>query len=129
MDYQDNPYYNNSNQTQYNSFGIASLVCGILATLAACCTGVLGIPIGALGMIFAFLGTRQGKMPDPMVKAGLWLNGIALGIGLLITIYAIRIMLMDPNYLNNVMEIYQRIEAGESYMEIMQDVNNGTLTL
>jgi membrane associated rhomboid family serine protease len=124
MDYQDNPYYNNSNQRQIDSFGIASLVCGILASLAACCTGAFGIPIAALGLIFAMLSTRRNQFSDPITRAAWWLNGISLAVALFTTAYVIYVMLTNPSYLENVMNAYQSINEGKTYMEVMQEMQN-----
>ncbi len=128
MDYQENPYYNKSNQTNTNTFGIASLVCGILASLLACCTGAFGIPVAALGLIFALLASRRDRTSDSMTRAGMWLNGISLAVAIFTTVYVLKIMLTDPTYLEMLTQIYQRMDAGESYFDLLQEMN-GNLTL
>ena len=131
MDYRENPYYNKRNQTNTNTFGIASLVCGILASLLACCTGAFGIPVAALGLIFALLASRRDRMSDSMTRAGIWLNGISLAVAIFTTVYVLRIMLTDPAYLEFMERVYQGMNSGESYFELMQELNemNGNLTL
>ncbi len=128
MDYRENPYYNKSNQTNTNAFGIAALVCGILASLLACCTGAFGIPVAALGLIFALLASRRDRTSDSMTRAGLWLNGISLAVAIFTTVYVLKVMLTDPAYLELLTQIYQRMDAGESYFDLLQDMNQN-LTL
>ena len=99
MDYYQNP--DNSNPTptpqpnQANGFAIASMVLGILAVVV-CCTGVLGIPLGALSILFAALSKRRGKKMPGMSLTGIWLSIVGIILGLLMTIYSFYLVFNDP---------------------------------
>ncbi len=100
MDYnQDNNYYNIPNPTEpqtvtpprkTSGFAIASMVCGIVSLLM-CCMG-LGLPLGALAIIFAILSRRKGQTMESMSVAGI-VTGIIGGIlGLIIVLYSLSLM-------------------------------------
>ena len=56
----DNPNNMNIQNNRPEGFAIASLICGILSNIC-CCTGILSLPVGALGILFAVLTKRKGK--------------------------------------------------------------------
>lgn len=81
----ENQQYNNMYRPQppvnNNSFALVALVIGIVSILFACCTGIGGIALGALGIIFAVIS--RGKMPmctQAKVGLGISIAGIVLGI-------------------------------------------------
>ena len=54
-------YYNQPTHRPYGqAFTIASGICGLMS-VTACCTGILSLPLGALGILFAALTYRKGK--------------------------------------------------------------------
>ncbi|MBE5869405.1 MAG: DUF4190 domain-containing protein [Lachnospiraceae bacterium] len=70
-----------------NSFATAALILGITA-LSMMCTGLLSIPLGALGILFAVLSRRKRKMSPP-AKIGCVLSSIGLGTGIMFTLMAL----------------------------------------
>ncbi len=91
MDYYQNTNQNTSNQPTrngYSGFSIASVVFGILSLLTWC-TAVLPIPLGALGIIFAFLTYRRGRVTPPLSIVGFLLSCGGFIIGVAFTIYIV----------------------------------------
>ena len=82
MDYYQNQN-NEMNQNipqidpKYRGLSIASMVCGI-CSLVLCCTGLLSIPAGALGILFAMLTRKKGQRMSSMCVAGIWLSCVGL---------------------------------------------------
>ena len=74
MDFNQNSensnYVPNQPSQRPSGFATASLVCGILS-LVLCCTGILGIPAGALSILFAVLSKRKGESLSGMSIAGI----------------------------------------------------------
>ncbi|HAD55196.1 MAG TPA: hypothetical protein DCG10_08445 [Lachnospiraceae bacterium] len=110
MDY----YQNQNNQMnqnmpqvdpKYRGLSIASMVCGI-CSLVLCCTGVLSIPAGALGILFAMLTRKKGQRMNNMCVAGIWLSCVGLALGIFITISSIVTVFTDPSYMNMLDQMY-----------------------
>ncbi len=104
MDYnRDNLYYSQNNTSsgqapeKMNPFSIASMVCGILSILL-CCTGILSIPLGALGILFAILTRRIGKSMPSASIAGIALSCAGVLFGLAMGAYVIYLIATDPEY-------------------------------
>ena len=93
MDYNQNQN-NEMNQNipqidpKYRGLSIASMVCGI-CSLVLCCTGLLSIPAGALGILFALLTRKRGQRMNNMCVAGIWLSCVGLALGIFITVSSI----------------------------------------
>ena len=80
-----------------NGFAVASLVCGILS-LALCITGILGIPAGALSILFAALSKRKGERLSVPGIVGIATSVIGILLGLLIMAYTIFLLFYDPTF-------------------------------
>lgn len=99
MDY--NRYNNQNNMTsgqspeRLNPFSVASLVCGI-ASITLCCTGVLPLPLGGLGILFAILTKRMGKAMPSMSITGLILSCVGIFLWMLMCIYLFYMIMTDP---------------------------------
>lgn len=91
----DNPNNRNLQNNRPEGFAIASLLCGILSNLC-CCTGVLSIPVGALGILFAILTKRKGRRMSGLCIAGIWLSCVGIALGLLLTAYFLYTIFSDP---------------------------------
>lgn len=103
-----------SPNNQLNSFAAASLFCGA-ASLLLCCTGLLSIPIGALGILFAILSKRLDKPMHYMSKTGIALSSAGIILGLLILAYTIFLIATDPQYQQmylNTLQYYNQIYEG-----------------
>ena len=115
MDYyqnqeQDNERNGNGQEIdpRMKGLSIASLVCGI-CSLVLCCTGLLSIPAGALGILFALLTRKRGQRMNNMCVAGIWLSCVGLALGIFITVSSIVTIFTDPSYLNMLDQMYREM--------------------
>lgn len=129
-------YYQQNNQPLYtppkkNTFSVLSLIFGI-ASLVLLCTGLLPIPLGALGILFAVL-SRRGRKMDSNAKTGTILSAIGLGTGLLFTILVyvftfislVQGILSNPDILNSddpdvITDYMMESIYGEDYKEYFE---------
>lgn len=117
MDYRQNPPV-----PRRNPFTIASLVLGI-CSLVTICTGVLPMPLGALGILFAILSYRKGKQLDSMALIGVITSCVGLVFSLVIYGIAFSMlpsMLQDPEY-RDMLNRYSESLYGESYDDLFED--------
>ncbi len=103
---------------KYKGLSIASMVCGI-CSLVLCCTGLLSIPAGALGILFAMLTRKRGQRMNSMCIAGIWLSCVGLALGVFITVSSIVTVFTDPSYMNMLDQMYQQM-YGVSLEEFWQ---------
>lgn len=90
-------YNQNTPDNKPNPFSIASMICGI-TSIVLCCTGVLSLPLGALGILFAILTKRLGK-PLPFHSiTGVTTSCIGILLGLIMLIYTLFLISTDPEY-------------------------------
>ena len=66
---------------------MASVTCGILS-ITTCCTGILPLPLGALGILFAVLVYRKGKKLNSACVMGITTSCLGIAVGLMMTIYS-----------------------------------------
>ena len=101
MDFNQNSekpnYVPNQPPKHHSGFAIASFVCGLLS-LVLCCTGILGIPAGALSILFAVLSKRKGEALSGMSIAGIVTSAIGILLGVLATIYSIYMLVYDSTF-------------------------------
>lgn len=91
-------YYNQPTHRPYGqAFSVAAAVCGLLS-LTTCCTVILSLPLGALGILFACLAHRRGKRMSSACVTGLTLSIIGLASAVLIMIYS---LFMLPVFMKN----------------------------
>lgn len=90
------PYIPPQTPKKMNAFTIASFICGI-CSVALCCVGILSIPLGALGILFAILSKQKNKSLESMSIAGLIFSIIGLVLGLLMSVFIIAVYLSDPD--------------------------------
>ena len=77
------------------SWSLVSLICGIISLI--CCSGYVGIVLGALAIVFAFVSRKNLGYFDSMAIGGLVLGiiGFVLGIAVLIDIYSMRCFIIN----------------------------------
>ena len=91
-------YYNQPTHRPYGqAFSIASAVCGLLAVMT-CCTVILSLPLGALGILFAVLAHRKGRRMSNTCVTGLTLSIVGLSGAILLMIYS---LVMLPIFMKN----------------------------
>lgn len=91
-------YYNQPTHRPYGqSFSIASAVCGLLSMMT-CCTIILSLPLGALGILFAVLAHRKGKKMSSACATGLIFSCVGLVSALSMILYS---FVMLPTLMKN----------------------------
>lgn len=106
---QQNYQYNGPNYTQPSSgFGIASMVCGILA-LITCCLWCTCIPLAVVSIVLGILQIQKGNAKG-MAIAGIVCSSIGLILFIILTVWG--------NYLQS-SGLYEEIMR--EYMHQMQD--------
>lgn len=105
MDYQKN-YDQNIPSNRINPLSVASMVCGIVS-ITLCCTGILSIPVGALGILFAILTKRLGQKMSAHSMTGVILSCIGIALGLFMLIYTLFLIATDPEYQKVYLETYE----------------------
>lgn len=81
-------YYNQPTHPPHGQgFTMASVTCGILS-ITTCCTGILPLPLGALGILFAVLVYRKGKKLNSACVMGITTSCLGIAVGLMMTIYS-----------------------------------------
>lgn len=88
-----------------NAFGTAALVMGIISTVMLC-TGVLSIPSGALGVLFAILSRKKGSPLKSNALTGLVLSVTGMVLGSILTAYAVYRLLYDPTVWDQIKTFY-----------------------
>lgn len=78
-----------------DAFSVASMVCGIISIIL-CCTGILSIPAGALGILFAILSKRKSKPMPSMSLSGIVLSCIGIAMGIFMLVFSLYTVLTDP---------------------------------
>ena len=116
-------YYNQPTHRPYGQgFIIASMICGVLS-VTACCTGILSLPLGALGIIFALLTYRKGKRMSGSALTGIMLStmGIVTGISMLIySFVTLPQMMQDPFFRNQIDSVTQQM-YGMDFTEFLSE--------
>ena len=115
----------NPNQTpqpqqprKFSGFAIASICCGI-ASLLCCCAG-LGLPLGALAILFAVLNRRKGQSMDALSISGIVTGAIGLIIGLC-TYFASLLLYEDPDFQQGMYDTFEE-SYGEEYADILAEL-------
>lgn len=78
-------------------FTIASVICGLMS-ITACCTGILSLPLGALGILFAALTYRRGKNMNSLSVIGIVSSCAGIFTAILMTVYS---FVMMPTLMKN----------------------------
>jgi len=116
-------YYNQPTHRPYGQgFIIASMICGVLS-VTACCTGILSLPLGALGILFALLTCRKGKRMNGTAMTGIVFSamGIITGVSMLIySFYTLPDMMRDPAFRSQVDTITEQM-YGMDFAEFMEE--------
>lgn len=116
-------YYNQPTHRPYGQgFLIASMICGALS-VTACCTGIVSLPLGALGILFALLTCRRGKKMSGTALTGIVLSAMGIITGISMTIYSfwtLPEMMQDPVFRRQVDSISEQM-YGMDFAEFMRE--------
>lgn len=119
MDYnQSNLYQQPAPPRKANGFAIASMVCGIVS-LVCCCAG-LGLPLGALALLFAILTRRKGQQMNPMAITGIVTGIIGLLTGLYFSLEVL-VVYTDPEFQQEMYDSFEDI-YGEEYADMFAEI-------
>lgn len=115
-------YYNQPTHRPYGqAFAVASAVCGILS-MTTICTVVLPLPLGALGLLFAYLSHRSKKRMNTTCVMGMVLSSAALVTVVSMTVYSflsLPSLMQDETFRNQVNSVSQQI-YGIDFEEFME---------
>ena len=103
----DSPYNNYNPDRGRHSFEIASIVMGIIS-MVLLCTGVLAIPFGALGILFALLSRKDKDRLGNIAITGAIISVVSMITGAFITVYSVYTVMTDPSVLEEVSRMYAR---------------------
>lgn len=119
----DSSYYNQPTHRPYGQgFIIASVICGALS-VTACCTGILSLPLGALGILFALLTYRRGKKMNATAATGIVLSAMGIITGISMTAYSLYTlpeMMQDPVFRYQIDAISEQM-YGMDFAEFMRE--------
>lgn len=109
----------NPNNSNTNGMDVAAMVLGIVSIPTICCSG-LGIPVAAVGIIFALLSRRGRRMsPQAKVGFGLSLGSIIVTFLMLISIFAFA---FSTEEFQNSMDILFNMELNPEDFSSQQDL-------
>ena len=110
-------------------FTMASLTCGILS-VTLCCTGVLSLPLGALGILFAVLVYRKGQQLNTPCILGIISSCLGIGIGIFLTVYSFVMLpaLMKNEAFRNQINTMSEQLYGMDFEELMEEFYGYTFT-
>lgn len=119
MDY----YQSSSNPFQKNIFSAVSLMLGIFS-VTSCCTGILSLPIGALGILFAVLTYRKGKSLSPLSIVGIVFSAIGILTSIFIIAYTFIALpaMMENKAFREQMNAVSEQMYGIEFDELMEEV-------
>lgn len=118
-------------------FANAAMTCGIISIVMLIWGGILALPFGALGIIFACLSRRFGNPLARKARRGMTFSIVGIAGGLMFTVYAVVMIVRAGgvvNYLNNEMkQIYGESFDAQDYLgindyETFQDYMNQAQT-
>lgn len=90
--------YNQIRQNhQSQTFAMASMFCGTMS-LIMCCTGILSVPAGAMGILFAILSKRKDRAYHPAARTGIRLSCLGIVLGITLLAYSIYLIVTQPEY-------------------------------
>ena len=115
-------YYNQPTHRPYGqAFSVASAVCGLLS-MTTSCTIVLSLPLGALGILFAFLAHRAKKKMNSTCGTGLILSCVGLTTAVSIIVYSFVMLpslMQNATFRNQVNAVSQQL-YGMDFDEFME---------
>lgn len=116
-------YYNQPTHRPYGQgFMIASGICGLLS-LTACCTGILSLPLGALGILFAALTYRKGKKINSACLIGVVSSclGIVSAVILMINAFTMLPELMKNESFRGQLDAVTQQMYGMDFITFMEE--------
>ena len=115
-------YYNQPTHRPYGqAFSVASAVCGLLS-MTTSCTIVLSLPLGALGILFAFLAHRAKKKMNSTCGTGLILSCVGLTTAVSMIVYSFVMLpslMQNATFRNQVNAVSQQL-YGMDFDEFME---------
>ncbi len=108
--------YNNYNQEESQGFGIASMICGILA-LVTCCFWCLCIPLAVVSIVLGIIQISKGTAKG-MSIAGIICSAVGLIMTVLLIVFGI-VMNSSSGYQNFLHEYNDMLEdlQEDTYMD------------
>lgn len=86
MSVDDRPY---QPPKETNPLGIVSFALGLVSFPAACCCGILGVPVPVVGLILGIVGVMDTRKERVFGIIGIVLNAVALTLGVAVIVLAV----------------------------------------
>ena len=122
-DASNSSYYNQPTHRPYGQgFMIASGICGLMS-VTACCTGILSLPLGALGILFAALTYRKGKKMSSACLIGVVSSclGIVSAVVLMINTFAMLPTLVENDAFRSQLDVVTQQMYGMDFKTFMEE--------
>ena len=116
-------YYNQPTHRPYGQgFMIASGICGLMS-VTACCTGILSLPLGALGILFAALTYRKGKKMSSACLIGVVSSclGIVSAVVLMINTFTMLPTLVENDAFRSQLDVVTQQMYGMDFKTFMEE--------
>lgn len=116
-------YYNQPTHRPYGqTFSIASMICGILS-MTTCCTIVLSLPLGALGILFGVLAHRKGKKMNTNCVTGITLScaGLTVAVSMIVYTFVMLPVLMRNDSFRSQIDAVSQQMYGMDFAEFMEE--------
>ena len=116
-------YYNQPTHRPYGQgFMIASGICGLMS-VTACCTGILSLPLGALGILFAALTYRKGKKMNSACLIGVVSSclGIVSAVVLMINTFTMLPTLVENDAFRSQLDEVTQVMYGMDFKTFMEE--------
>lgn len=116
-------YYNQPTHRPYGQgFMIASGICGLMS-VTACCTGILSLPLGALGILFAALTYRKGKKMSSACLIGVVSSclGIVSAVVLMINTFVMLPTLVENDAFRSQLDMVTQQMYGMDFKTFMEE--------
>lgn len=115
-------YYNQPvHRPQGQAFSTASLVCGIVS-VTTCCTVILSLPLGALGILFSRLAHRKGRPMSSTCLMGQvcsWVGLICAGAMLLYSLAMLPSFMQNEAFRSQIDAVTEQM-YGMDFQELME---------
>jgi len=122
-DSSNSSYYNQPTHKPYGQgFMVASGVCGLLS-VTTCCAGILSLPLGALGILFAVLACRKGKKIHSTCVMGIVLSciGIVSSVSMIVYSFSMLPTLLENEVFRSQFDAVSQQMYGMDFAEFMQE--------
>lgn len=128
-DSSNSSYYNQPTHRPYGQgFMVASGICGLLS-ITTCCAGILSLPLGALGILFAVLASRRGRKMSSTCVMGIVLSciGIFSSVSMIVYSFSMLPTLMENEMFRSQFDAVSQQMYGMDFSQFLEEFYGYTL--